>query len=110
MSDNKTQAILGEKVSDVFVEGSVLTLTAGRVGVITMAFEALALFYQKNGTPPPLKVAEEVVSITMELANALNIDPRLVEAATTYKGEPEGFRQAMSDLVQKLADDDAKAQ
>jgi hypothetical protein len=110
MSDNKTQAILGNKMSDVFVEGSVLTLTAGRVGVITLAFEALALYYEVNDTPPPLKVAAEIVSITRELANALNIDPRLVEAATTYKGEPEGFRQAMSDLAQKLADDDAKSQ
>ena len=97
-------------MSDVFIEGSVLTLTAGRVAAITTAFEALALYYQVNGKMPPVGLAEEVVSITKELANALNIDPRLVEAATTYKGEPEGFYQAMSDLKQKLADDDAKAQ
>ncbi len=110
MSDNKTQDILGEEMSDVFIEGSVLTLTPGRVGVITMAFEALAIYYKINDTTPPLKLAEEVISITRELAKALNIDPRLVEAATTYKGDPEGFYQAMRDIKQKLADDDAKAQ
>jgi hypothetical protein len=110
MSDNKTQAILGEKMSDMFIEGSVLTLTADRVVAITMAFEALALYYEVNGKMTPVGLAAEVVSIARELAKALNIDPRLVEAATTYKGEPEVFRQTMSDLKQKLADDDAKSQ